>query len=152
MLSVHVVQKQGCTRKTWQKCRSKVKPTSLCRSWSSSADTVLLNWAAYEHVCWQRFSSSNRAASMLRASGDRVRRPSKLRIVEHRNVTWKGRVAKLAFCPNVVISDSRRQTQQRLYLAGALVVSGHHGASLSDGHLKVLQDRRQCWVGSTGPL
>lgn len=39
-----------------------------------------------------------------------------------------------------------------LYLAGALVLSGHHSASLPNGHLKVLQDRSQCRIGSTSPL
>ena len=42
--------------------------------------------------------------------------------------------------------------EQWCYLAGALVLSGHHGASLPDGHLKVLQDRGERWVGPPRPL
>ncbi|KAF3845744.1 hypothetical protein F7725_002822 [Dissostichus mawsoni] len=61
----------------------KAQPISTA---DGSGDTVLLNWAAYEQVCWQRFSSSNRAASMFRASGERVRRPSKFRMVEHKKM------------------------------------------------------------------
>lgn len=68
--------------------------TSLCNNWSSSGDTLLLNWAAKEQVCWQRFNNSKSAASIFRASGVRVRRPSKLRIVEHRKVTCKKTIMK----------------------------------------------------------
>lgn len=43
-------------------------------------------------------------------------------------------------------------SRQWWYLAGALILSGHHGTSLPDGHLKVLQDRGKCWIGSASPL
>lgn len=38
------------------------------------------------------------------------------------------------------------------YLAGALILSGHNCTSLSDCHLKVLQNWGQCWIGSPCPL
>lgn len=134
---------------------SEVKLTSLCSSWSSSGETLLLNWAAKEQVCWQRFNNSKSAASIFRASADRVRRPSKLRIVEHRKVTCRKEQSKrMHFKVDHLYHsmDSWGSAWISFYLAGALVLSGHNCTSLSDGHLKVQQDWGQCWIGSTCPL
>lgn len=33
-----------------------------------------------------------------------------------------------------------------------MVLSAHHTTSLPYGYLKILQDRGQCWIGSSSPL
>lgn len=63
--------------------------TTLWSKQSSSSETELLNCDANEHICWQRLTSSNKAASKFKASAVLVRRLSKWMMLLQRKVTCR---------------------------------------------------------------